>query len=78
MAGASPTDPGFGVAAEENWGMLGITGSLLPEPTERGRYADFYGAVASALLDGGALPVQPRDALETVRIIERAHEIAGF
>jgi scyllo-inositol 2-dehydrogenase (NADP+) len=78
MAGASPADPGFGVAAEENWGMLGITGSLLPEPTERGRYADFYGAVASALLDGGALPVQPRDALETVRIIERAHEIAGF
>jgi scyllo-inositol 2-dehydrogenase (NADP+) len=78
MAGAAPTDRGFGEAAKDSWGMLGITGSLLPEQTERGRYADFYDGVASALLDGAAIPVHPRDALETVRIIERAHEIAGF
>ncbi len=78
MAGSAPTDPGFGETAKAGWGMLGITGSLVPEQTERGRYADFYSGVADALRDGAALPVHPRDALETVRIIERAHEIAGF
>ncbi len=76
MAGASPTDPGFGVAPESSWGLLGIAGALRPLPTERGEYAAFYAGVAATLLDGAPPPVDPLDALETVRIIERAHAIA--
>ena len=76
-AGGSPTDPGFGIEPEDNWGTIGITGSeqspLTKVPTERGNYAAFYSGVAAAIRDGASPPVDPRDALETVRIIEGVH-----
>ena len=79
-AGASPTDPGFGIESEENWGTLGITGSeefpLTTVRTERGNYAGFYGGVAAAIRDAAPLPIDPRDALETLRIIEGVHDFA--
>lgn len=78
MAGGRPDDPGFGQVPEAEWGTLGLAGLLTHVPTERGRYVDFYSIVASALLDGESLPVEAADALETVRIITRAHDIAGF
>lgn len=81
-AGGLPTAEGYGVEPEEKWGLIGITGSadvpLTPVPTERGDYPAFYAGVASAIRDAAPVPVEPRDALETLRIIERAHEIAGF
>lgn len=82
MAGASPADEGFGVEPEEKWGTIGISGSpdapLARVPAERGDYAGFYAAAAAAIRDGGRPPVEARDALETLRIIEQAHVIAGF
>ena len=81
-AGVSPTDEGYGIEPSDKWGMLGITGSveapLTPVPTERGDYPAFYAAVAAAIRDGAPVPVDPRDALETLRIIERVHELAGM
>jgi scyllo-inositol 2-dehydrogenase (NADP+) len=81
-AGGLPTDDGYGIEPEEKWGLIGIAGSvdvpLAPVPTERGDYPAFYAGVAAAIRDGAPMPVQPRDALETLRIIEQAHEIAGF
>jgi hypothetical protein len=38
-------------------------------PTERGNYLAFYEMVASAVLDGGPVPVDPADALNGLRII---------
>ncbi|MCU1558121.1 MAG: putative oxidoreductase [Microbacteriaceae bacterium] len=80
-AGASPSDPDYGVEPEEKWGTLGITGSTDAPPTrvrtERGDYPAFYAGVAAAISDGAPLPVDPRDALETLRIIERVHDLAG-
>ncbi len=78
MAGGAPTDADFGVAAESDWGLLGLPGALTAVPTERGEYAAFYRAVASAVRTGSELPVHPRDALATLEILEKAHEIAGF
>jgi len=76
-AGRSPADPGFGIESEGNWGTIGITGSeefpLTKVPTERGDYAAFYSGAAAAIRDGALSPVDPRDALETVRIIEGVH-----
>jgi scyllo-inositol 2-dehydrogenase (NADP+) len=76
-AGGSPTDPGFGIESEESWGTVGIAGSeefpLMKVPTERGNYAAFYSGAAAAIRDGASPPVDPRDALETVRIIEGVH-----
>jgi predicted dehydrogenase len=79
-AGGLPTDDGYGVTPPEQWGLLGIAGStdapLTPVPTERGDYPGFYAGVAAAIRDDAPLPVDPRDSLETLRIIERAHEFA--
>jgi scyllo-inositol 2-dehydrogenase (NADP+) len=77
MAGAKPTDVGFGDTPPERWGLLGVGTELETVPTERGEYAAFYSGVAATLLDGAPPPVDPRDALETVRIIEQAHVMAA-
>ena len=77
--GCQPHDPGYGVAAESEWGIRGITGSehqpLTRVPTERGNYPAFYSGVAASIRDQAAVPVDPRDALETVRIIEAVHAL---
>ena len=81
LAGASPADAEFGLMPEEAWGTLGIEGSHTPTvrvPTERGDYSGFYEGVAATMLDGAPPPVEPADALATLRIIARAHEIAGI
>jgi predicted dehydrogenase len=73
MSGASPTDEGFGVEPEERWGTLGVSGDIRSVPTERGEYAAFYAGVAATILDGAPPPVDPRESLETLRIIEQVH-----
>jgi predicted dehydrogenase len=80
VGGASPTDADFGVTPREAWGTLGIDftdAPPVPVPTERGDYAAFYAGVAATLRDGAPPPVQPADALATLTIIARAHELAG-
>lgn len=72
-----PGSEGFGVTPESEWGTVGIDGALEKVPTERGDYAAFYAELATAIRDGGPSPVDPKDALEVVRIIERAHAIAA-
>ncbi len=80
VAGASPTDEGYGVEPKDKWGLIGIDGStdvpLTRVPSERGDYPAFYAGVAATILDGAPVPVDPRDALETLRIIQRVHELA--
>ncbi len=73
VAGASPADPGFGETPESRWGVLGTGPTLEPVPTERGDYAAFYAGVAATLLDGAASPVDVRDSLAALRILEQAH-----
>jgi scyllo-inositol 2-dehydrogenase (NADP+) len=73
MAGASPADPGFGEQPESAWGTLGTGADLVPVPMERGDYAAFYAGVAATLLDGAASPVDARDSLAVLSILEQAH-----
>ncbi|MEO6943943.1 MAG: Gfo/Idh/MocA family oxidoreductase [Lacisediminihabitans sp.] len=81
-SGALPTDEGYGVEPQSAWGVIGIAGSPdappTPVRTERGDYPAFYAALADHIRGGGPLPVDPRDALETLRILVRAHELAGL
>jgi predicted dehydrogenase len=75
-----PGSEGYGVTPEAEWGLLGIDGSeagLVPVPTEAGDYPAFYAGVAASILDGAPAPVDPKDALEVVRIIERAHALSA-
>jgi predicted dehydrogenase len=79
-AGAVPTDPGFGAEPESTWGTLGVRAPGHPAPvavpTERGDYLGFYRAAAQAVRGSGPIPVDPREALEVVRVIERIHQLA--
>jgi scyllo-inositol 2-dehydrogenase (NADP+) len=75
-----PGSEGYGVTPESDWGMLGIDGSeagLIPVPTEMGDYPAFYAGVAASILEGAPPPVDPREAIEVVRILERAHALSA-
>ncbi|MCU1635194.1 MAG: oxidoreductase [Cryobacterium sp.] len=72
-AGAQPTQPEFGIEPESAWGVLGIDGALERIPTERGQYEAFYAGLADALLRGGGLPVDPRDSVLVIEMIEKIH-----
>ncbi len=75
-----PGSAGYGVTPEAEWGLLGIDGSadgLVSVPTEAGDYPGFYAGVAASIRDGAPAPVAAKDALEVVRIIERAHALSN-
>jgi scyllo-inositol 2-dehydrogenase (NADP+) len=77
--GALPTDDGFGIEPGNAWGLLGIDGSDVPlerVQSERGNYPAFYAGVADSIQNGSPLPVDPRESLETLRIIARAHQLS--
>ena len=78
IAGAQPTDPGFGETPEARWGVVGADGDTAPLRTERGDYGAFYRQLAVALRDGGPLPVDPADAVTVLEVIEHAHAAASI
>jgi predicted dehydrogenase len=78
LDGADPADPAYGLEPESTWGAVGVGGDVQPVPAERGSYDVFYSTLASAVRGEGPLPVDPRDAVEVVRIIEDIHRSAGL
>ncbi|KZM68258.1 Gfo/Idh/MocA family oxidoreductase [Nocardia terpenica] len=77
-AGRRPGDgTPWGTVEPERWGLFGAEGGAEPIPSEPGDYPAFYAGVADALLDGAPVPVDPRDAVATLRILERARAITG-
>ena len=72
-----PGSVGYGVTPEAEWGDLGVEGSTVKLPTEPGDYPAFYEGVAASIRDGAPAPVDPRDSLEVIRIIERAHALSA-
>ncbi|TNH30182.1 oxidoreductase [Micromonospora orduensis] len=75
--GGRPDQPGWGEVPPERYGLLGVDGDLRPVPTEPGAYQSFYAQVAAALRDGTPMPVDPRDSVATVELIELAHRSAA-
>jgi predicted dehydrogenase len=77
-AGQRPdTAPDWGVEPESRWGRLVAGERSEPIPSERGDWPRFYALLATALRDGGPAPVDPRDAVETLRILEYARRSAS-
>ncbi len=68
--GMRPSEPGYGRGED---GLLVTPDGSRPVPSEPGRYQDFYGLLADALLHGGPPPVDPRDALAVVELVEGVH-----
>jgi scyllo-inositol 2-dehydrogenase (NADP+) len=70
--GRPDLDERWGIEPEASWGTLGTPGDSSPVATEPGAYQRFYAGVAAALRDGAPMPVDPRDSIEGLRIIEAA------
>ena len=72
-SGQRPGDTaGWGAEPEEKWGRL-VEGEVSqPVPSENGAWPHFYEQLALALRGEGPLPVDPRDAVAVLEILERA------
>jgi predicted dehydrogenase len=71
-AGRSPLELDWGEEPEDAWGTLGVDDDLRKVPSKRGSYGAFYEGVAGSLRDGLPPPVDPRDAVEVLEILEAA------
>ena len=74
-AGRTPRDEGFGVTPPTRYGQLGAEcadGAFEPYPTLPGRYADYYAAIERALRGDGPVPVDARDSIAALEVIEAA------
>ena len=66
----------WGAETPARWGSVGVGGDMSPVATEPGAYQAYYAGVATALRDGTPMPVDPRDSIAGLRIIEAARESA--
>ena len=72
-AGRRPRENGdWGEEPESKWGRLVRGDESEPVPSERGAWPEFYAGVERALRSGSPPPVDPRDAVATLEILERA------
>jgi scyllo-inositol 2-dehydrogenase (NADP+) len=71
-SGARPDGDDWGTEPESNWGRLVRGEESEPVPSADGDWPAFYARLAAALDGGGPLPVDPRDAVRVIEILERA------
>ena len=74
--GRTPGQPGFGAEPRERWGRLRAGDEGTAVPSEPGRWAHFYAAVAACLRDGGAPPVTAAEAVTGLEVLDAARESA--
>jgi predicted dehydrogenase len=74
--GVVPGPEGWGEEPADRWGFLGEEGTAQPIATLPGNYPAFYAAMAAALRNDAPLPVDPRDAVGVLEIIEAARASA--
>jgi predicted dehydrogenase len=77
-SGVRPDEvPDWGVEPESRWGQLVTGDESAPVASERGDWPRFYALVVRALRDGDPPPVDPRDAMVTLRVLEAARRSAA-
>lgn len=70
-AGVTPGGPGWGEEARSHWGVLtSLQGGRQIHPTLSGDYPQFYRMMTDHMLGRGPLPVDPRDSVRVLEIIE--------
>ncbi|MEV6151622.1 Gfo/Idh/MocA family oxidoreductase [Nonomuraea sp. NPDC052129] len=72
QSGKRPDDAGFGAKPRESWGRIGAGADLREVPSRHGSYESYYPELAVALRTGTRPPVDPRDSIAVMRIIEAA------
>jgi scyllo-inositol 2-dehydrogenase (NADP+) len=66
----------WGAEPRERWGRFVAGDSVETVPSEHGDWPWFYTRLAEALHAGGSPPVDPRDAVAVLRVLEAARESA--
>ena len=72
-AGRVPGDAHWGAEADDAW-VVTDTDAPRSLARERGNWPAYYRGVAASLRGEGSPPVDPRDVVENLRVIEAAHE----
>ena len=71
-AGARPGTGEWGAEPAERWGSLMRGDERSPVPSEPGNWPAFYAGLVTALREGAPPPVDPRDAIEVLEVLEAA------
>jgi predicted dehydrogenase len=74
LAGRTEVPGPFGTIPEARWGRIYRGEGLPPEPVpaEQGRWSSFYSAFARAVRGTGPLPVDPREAVAALEVLDAA------
>jgi scyllo-inositol 2-dehydrogenase (NADP+) len=75
--GRTPADPDWGVADPAEYGLLGAGDAASPYPTLPGAYQRYYAGVAEAVRGRAPVPVQTRDAVAALAVLEAARRSAA-
>jgi predicted dehydrogenase len=76
-AGKRPdTPPDWGAEPESRWGRLVTGEQSTTVPSVHGDWPRFYALLEAALRDGGPVPVDPDDAVASLRVLEYARQSA--
>lgn len=75
-AGQRPNG-GWGEEPESSWGRLVRGDDSVVVPSERGDWLRFYALLAAALRGKGVPPVDPRDAVATLGVLDAARQSAA-
>ena len=76
-AGGDPSAPGWGRDESARWGTLAVGGTEARIETEPGGYPEYYAGIAKALREGAPPPVDPRDSVTGLRVLEAAARSAA-
>ncbi|RAG86722.1 oxidoreductase [Streptacidiphilus pinicola] len=76
-AGRTPADEGWGVTPAAMFGQLGAVDDYVAHPTLHGAYERYYAGVAAALRGQAPVPVEPRDAVAALKVLEAARQSAA-
>jgi predicted dehydrogenase len=76
-AGADPAINGWSEEPPSAWGEIGAGDEQLSVRTEPGAYLDFYARLVESVRDAAPPPVDPRDAVATLTIVEAAQQSAA-
>jgi len=76
-SGRTPADPGWGVTPPADYGRLGAGADTAAQPTLPGAYQRYYAGIAEALHGRAPVPVDARDAVATLTVLEAARRSAA-
>ncbi|WP_345718856.1 Gfo/Idh/MocA family protein [Kineosporia mesophila] len=79
LKGLNPATAGddWGVEPESGWGKIYRGDDGTPVPTERGSWDTYYPAFAAAVRGEGEVPVDPRDAIASLEVLDAARRSAA-